>query len=391
MRKILILGGDSDHNLGDAAILSALCHTIVEAYPMAAITITSAAASQRALPGVQHVIPRRPTSLPALVRAARSQDLIIVGGGGLFQDDDSRVKMPYWASKLALLRLVNANIVGHCLGAGPLDHAESRLFASVACSTMQSISVRDHFAFRALSPCTKKPVHIVPDPAFMLPPASKHEAIRLIDTAGIATNKPIIGVAIRRWFHKLGGFVPHRLRVSMGFDKDNGFAAMEHFLDVLAAALHHLAHRLQASILLLPTYNISHEGDAAVCRRLASKLHGVPVGIAEIRDPQLYKAVTGELALMVASRMHPMILAASMGTPIVGLAYNGKFDGMFDMLGLSHHPLWLDNTQHIDSLTEHIDTMSTSAIEQREAMAKRAAELGAAVDRHTRILLRDTL
>lgn len=44
---------------------------------------------------------------------------------------------------------------------------------------------------------------------------------------------------------------------------------------------------------------------------------------------------------MVSARMHPLILAAGSGTPIVGMAYNGKFCGWFGMLGLPDRYLWL--------------------------------------------------
>jgi polysaccharide pyruvyl transferase WcaK-like protein len=60
-----------------------------------------------------------------------------------------------------------------------------------------------------------------------------------------------------------------------------------------------------------------------------------PAGrVVRIDDPALYQAVTGELSVVLGGRMHPTILAASMGTPVVGLAYNPKFRGLFELLGL---------------------------------------------------------
>ena len=57
------------------------------------------------------------------------------------------------------------------------------------------------------------------------------------------------------------------------------------------------------------------------------------VSLARIADPRLYKAVLGHAALIVSSRMHPLILGAGMGVPLVGLSYNDKFRGLFDQLG----------------------------------------------------------
>src|SRR5262245_23582676 len=137
MTSALIVGGDSDYNLGDAAILAALCHCFARSPARTSITITSgisgpvtstfaadggiAGAISTALPGVVTRIAR---GWREILACAREQNLIVVGGGGLFQDDDSRVKMPYWTARVAALRLANRNVVGHCVGAGPLRHAE---------------------------------------------------------------------------------------------------------------------------------------------------------------------------------------------------------------------------------------------------------------------------
>src|SRR5262245_15825270 len=102
MYKVLILGGDSDHNLGDAAILAGLCECLATAHrSKVEITVTSALRHFRPIPGAQRVVRRGCSGAPALLGAARAADLIVVGGGGLLQDDDSRIKVPYWACRLA--------------------------------------------------------------------------------------------------------------------------------------------------------------------------------------------------------------------------------------------------------------------------------------------------
>src|SRR4051812_19234309 len=128
MNKILILAGDADSNLGDAAILAATCHSLRQADRSAEIAIVSRRRKPGSLPGVCDVIAPGPAAFPRLLACARRSDLVIFGGGGLVQDDDSRAKVPYWAARIAAVRLVQPNVVGHSLGAGPLEHAESRQF-----------------------------------------------------------------------------------------------------------------------------------------------------------------------------------------------------------------------------------------------------------------------
>jgi len=296
--------------------------------------------------------------------------------------------MPYWALRLATLRLLNDNIVGHCVGAGPLDHADSRQFARLACSQLRSLSVRDEFARRALAPCTSKPIEVVPDPAFMLQPAPSGEADALLRSLGLKPGRPIIGVALRRWFHRLGGFVPHRIRSRTGLDRAQGHAEMARMLTQIASALRSLAHRHDAAILLMPTYNVSHEGDAGICRRLRVELRDLTTRLVRIDDPCLYKAVAGHLMLMVSARMHPLILAASMGVPIVGLAYNGKFEALFDALGMPRRLLWLGEFD-TGSQVQRLEEMAAAAIGDITDVKRRSQALADTVFRRTAALLTD--
>jgi polysaccharide pyruvyl transferase WcaK-like protein len=386
MFHVLILGGDSDFNLGDAAILAAVCHCLAATAGRADIVITSSRPRRIGLPETVRVIPRGARGLRRLFRAARASDVIVVGGGGLFQDDDSRAKMPYWAARIAALRLLNDNIVGHCVGAGPLEHAESRRCARLACSMLRSISVRDEFARGALTRCTDRSVDVVPDPAFMLPPAPANEAVSFIRSLGLTPGRPIIGVALRRWFHRRGGFIPHRVRARVGLDRGAGDAEMQQLASEVASALRSLARRQNAAILLLPTYVLSHEGDVAACHQLQAALGDCETRLALIEDPALYKAVAGHLTLMVSARMHPLIFAASMGVPIVGLAYNGKFEGLFDLLGVPRRLVWL-NEFATGPQQRRLEELATAAIEDQTDLRARSSVLADAVYQRTAALL----
>jgi polysaccharide pyruvyl transferase WcaK-like protein len=341
--RILLLGGDTDHNIGDRAILVALVHCLGRHDPTARIATVGRADAAPPIAGLETVIPRGTGGMRQLLACARAADRILVAGGGLFQDDDSRVKMPYWAARIGLLRSVNARIAAHAIGAGPLQHGESRLAARMACAALTSISVRDRHARAALARCTPRPIEIVPDPAFMLEPAPPGAADALLLSAGLPAGRPFLAVTIRQWFHARGGWVPRvlRSRAGLGVGRDEErFGAL---LDALADGIAGLARRLDAGVLMLPGYNVAHEADDVACEALAGRLRGTEVRLARIADPRLYKSVLGRAALVISARMHPLILAAGMGTPLVGLEYNRKFSGMLELLGITREPLRLDD------------------------------------------------
>jgi polysaccharide pyruvyl transferase WcaK-like protein len=341
--RILLLGGDADHNVGDRAIALALTQCIVSHHPSTRVSIVSSRGTGPPIQGVSQTIPRGASGLAGLRRTAVSADRILVAGGGLFQDDDSRAKMPYWAARISMLRKLNPNIAGHSIGAGPLKHVESRAAAGIACAAFTTISVRDRFAQEALSACTSRQIDVVPDPAFMLEAAPGRSALEFLQSIDLIPGRPLIVASIRRWFHSRGGFVPNVLKARAGIAIPRDNVRSELMLDVLAESLTHLAQRLEAAVLLLPSYNVAHEGDDVVCEALARRLDSIAVRLARIADPQLYKAVLGHASLIISSRMHPLILGAGMGVPLVGLSYNDKFQGMFDQLGTPARVLRLED------------------------------------------------
>jgi polysaccharide pyruvyl transferase WcaK-like protein len=386
MTNVLLLGGDADANLGDAGILAATCGCLATSKPDVAITIVSKRRRLRGLPGLARVITPGPASFAALLDAARRQDLIVVGGGGLLQDDDSRIKVPYWASRLLAMRVFQRNIVGLSLGVGPLEHAESRASARMICELLSAVSVRDEFARDWLQRCSGRPIEVVPDPAFMLEPAAEQDAVAYIRSLGLSPDRPLLGVAVRGWFHARGGFVPRKVRFRLGIRDPDRQTERERFAVTLAAEIGRLARRLGAGVLLMPSYRVAHEGDLEASEALAARIDGVNVGLAKLDDPRLYKAVAGRFALMVAARMHPLIFAASMGVPVVGLAYNGKFEGAFRLLGLRDQLLDLgsvaDGAQPgwLEAPVQAAFAASCGSRDRTAALAQRVRE-------HTRALL----
>jgi polysaccharide pyruvyl transferase CsaB len=331
--RILILAGDADGNLGDHAIVQSTCAALRGVQPDVEISVVSdeperCRAHFGALP-----IPRGLRGLPALARAAARSDLVLCGGGGLFQDDDSLVKMPYWALRVAAARLLAPRVVAYSLGVGPLEAGISRWSARLAFACMERVAVRDERAREVAQPLARRLVELVPDPALALAPAGREAARGCLAAAGVMLDgRPLIGVAPRRWFPRRRRLVPSRLRTVLGLRDEHEGAEGRRLVTLLAGSLDRLARDGGAHIVFLPTFRLPHEGDDRVAQAIAAEL-AAPSTILRLDDAALYKAVCGELAILIAGRMHPAILAAPMGTPILALGYNPKFDGFFALLG----------------------------------------------------------
>ncbi|MGF1613955.1 MAG: polysaccharide pyruvyl transferase family protein [Gammaproteobacteria bacterium] len=348
--KILIVAGDTDGNLGDRAIVLSMCAALKGLRPDIELAITSAdpASAREFFRGIQ-IILRGPRGLVALMKCAWASDLILCGGGGLFQDDDSLAKMPYWAMRLVFLRLFCRRIVGYSLGVGPLTSRSGRGWARVALSCMTRITVRDERALNTCRALTSKSITVLPDPALVTPPAAPAEALAVLRAKGLPQgDAPIIGVALRRWFHNPDKtWIPHKYAYKYRLRSIPERSEYQRLIALLAKVLDDLVASYNAYVLCMPTYNVSHESDDETCRQVLEKMHTGRAAMVEIRDPRLYKTVAGQLAVMLGGRMHPTILAASAGTPIVGLSYNPKFSGFFALLGM------VDRVIDIEAFVKH--------------------------------------
>lgn len=272
-----------------------------------------------------------------LGKAAAASDLVLCGGGGLFQDDDSLVKMPYWGLRVLLARLLAGRVVGYALGVGPLQAASSRLFARLAFACMERISVRDANAQRLAQQLTGKTVTLLPDPALLLAPAASEAARTWLQHHGVPLDdRPLIGVAARRWFPAKPRLVPNRVRAKLNWQTPAPPPQADRLTSLLATVLDRMVRHHNAYALFLPTYTLSHEADDRVCREILGKMATPSGQVLSIDDPRLYKACAGYLSLFLGGRMHPMIFAAAMGVPVVGLAYNQKFQGFFQLLHSNH-------------------------------------------------------
>ncbi len=183
-----------------------------------------------------------------------------------------------------------------------------------------------------------------------------------------------MGVAVRRWFHKRSSLIPYKFAAKLGLQKNRGHRKMSAFVELAAAALDEVAERTNAHMVLMPTYNVEHEADIEVCRAIASHMKTGKSTILQLEDPGLYKSVTGLLSVMLCGRMHAAILAAGQGTPIVGLAYNPKFFGMFSLVEQEDRCVSIDDFVQ-NALRQELAEMLVAAIREPEKFRPKTSEV----------------
>ena len=92
--RILIIAGDTDGNLGDLAIVTATIQAARELAGDATISLVTGRPERDRKRLRIEPIARGAAGLSTLFAAARRSDLVICGGGGLFQVDATLAKIP---------------------------------------------------------------------------------------------------------------------------------------------------------------------------------------------------------------------------------------------------------------------------------------------------------
>jgi polysaccharide pyruvyl transferase WcaK-like protein len=179
---------------------------------------------------------------------------------------------------------------------------------------------------------------------------------------------------VRRWFHHRATLIPHEYAVKYSLRKVPGAEPCDGMVALLAKVLDRLAEEHRAYILFLPSYNVPHEADDRICDATMRAMRSDRKSLSRIFDPSLYKAVAGELSVMLGGRMHPAMFAAAMGTPVVGLSYNLKFKGFFKLIDHEDKLIPLEDFVRNEMVDELTNLLAKSITEGRSAF-RRVSEL----------------
>lgn len=324
--RVVVCGYYGFGNAGDELILAAMLRELRTQRPGLVVTVISGdPESTRASHGVDAV---HWQDVPAIGGRVRHADLVVVGGGGLFQEysgidpdslfTDRHYAITFYAESAILGALCGRPVMLYAVGVGPLFSEHGRRVVRAACDAAQVITLRDEESARVVASLGVDPerLRVTADPVFALPAGG--DARRPADAARAIPpgEGPLVGVALRHWDVGVAPYFWER-EVAAGLD-----AFLEsHEARLLFVPFQHLAR--------------ANENDVAVAERVRSRLRKperasvFPGG----GDPSALGAVLGCCDLVLGMRLHAMILAATAGVPAVALSYDPKVGLAMRQLG----------------------------------------------------------
>ena len=284
-RSVLLCGYYGEHNLGDDALLESLLGQLPSS-----VTPLVTAHDQLQVRERHGVATVQRRSLGQVMGALARCQALVLGGGSLLQDSTSFRSLIYYAALIVAARLRGQPVLLWAQGLGPLRRRRSRLLARLLLPLATDISWRDAGSARLARQLGCEAPHGA-DAVWALPP--------------------------QPWIGRGGPLVvcwrPSSLVNPAGWTR-------------LLEALAHLADTHDRQVLWLPFHGSQ---DQPLLQHLLDQ--GLVPPSLQRRSRQVVAetpaeamAVFRSAGLVVAMRLHALILAALSGAPVAALSYDPK-------------------------------------------------------------------
>ncbi len=302
---VMVCGAYGRDNAGDDAILQAIVsqmRSIDKDIPIYVLTRKPLQTALRHRVGTVYTF-----HYFAYRRTLRHTKLYLNGGGSLIQDVTSSRSLWYYLLSIATARKLGNQVLMYGCGIGPVSKGFNRRLAGrIIDKNAHAVTLREDMSLKTLEDMgVKTPrMTLTADPAILLTPAPEEKTAQFLQEKGIGGEYFL--VCLRNW---------------KGIGKQK---------EILASAVKKLAEERSLRPVFLA---MEPTTDLPVCHAVAQMTgQDVPV-LSAPADTELLLGLIEKAKAVISMRLHALIFAASVGTPLVGLSYDPKVMGFVRYLG----------------------------------------------------------
>ena len=304
---IVLSGYYGFDNAGDEALLSAICSSIRRIEPGAEFVVLSGCPQKtknlHQLPAVNRMSPMQ------VLKVLRTADLLISGGGSLFQDITGPRSLPYYISIVALAKILGKPVIFYAQGVGPIQRRFSKFLMRWWGNKVELITLRDNSSRELLQELgvVRPPTYVTADPVFTLDPSGEHyeRTEALLQQYHLKPGK-LLGISVRPW--------PAL---------ENMRTDLAHFLDALAKEGY--------QVVFIP---MNYSQDQPESHLIASMMQEQAIVLEENLSSLEMIALMTNFKMIIGMRLHSLIFAATRGIPFAGISYDPKIDAFLESFGL---------------------------------------------------------
>lgn len=345
--KIALSGYYGFDNAGDEALLSAITTTIKKFNPDVNFVVFSGSPQKTTrLHGLYAINRINPL---AVIRELLHSDLLISGGGSLFQDITGPFSLPYYISIVTLAKILKKPVFYYAQGIGPINRKFSKILLKYISNRVNMITLRDEASLQVLNDLgiSRPPIKVTADPVFTLEASARvQKDIQELLLSYSLPEHMLLGVSVRNW------------------------PALEGYQEVLARVLDFLAAQ-GYSIVFIP---MSYPDDIRESQLLLSLMKTEGILIKQNLSSLEHIALISHLDLMIGMRLHSLIFSAASGIPFAGISYDPKIDAF--LKSFDSEPLNIDYQDMLEKIDFLLHDKTKQEIIKNKSleMKKRAEE-----------------
>lgn len=340
-----IVGSYGGLNTGDEAILASSLAQLRAAVPEAEIVVFSRNPEHT----LQHHKVDRAVNARVLLRdqirpEIARLDIMLLGGGGILYDTEAKS----YLREVVLAHECNVPTFAFAVGVGPLtDHNEQNAVRD-GFNRMAGITVREVTAKRLCEEIgVTVPIEVTADPALLLEPLPFTDAMLVKE--GIPTDRPLVGFSVRERGHAAPAL------------------EMASYHELIANVADFCVVRYDTDAVFLPMERADRN---EIHKVIARMMHAERAHVLRSEyHPRQIMGLVRRFELAAGLRLHFLIFAAVVGTPLIALPYASKVEDLVSSLGVAEQmPV---TAVQAGAFLAMLDLLWDNRAAQRAAVAKR--------------------
>lgn len=330
--KVVITAFIGSRNLGDEAIFKSILSQIkVPKKDILALCVNEEKTKKQ---GVNTLYSN---SIPNLIKGIKNADAVLMGGGGIIQDQSSLLNFLYYSLQLFIAKRYKTPVILNFVGVGPIRFSFSRWLMKKWSSAVHYAIVRDDKSREMLSEyISSDKILQANDPVLNFPVDKKKIKNTIYD------KEPYVVVSLRRWFFAnpfLPVFISRQLNRFKIFRKRYDRL----IFDIAKAFDMYLSKNPKTKLVFVSLYDGEDDLVSEDVRKLMKHKDKTLVAEKNMDEHDFFSIINNSMYI-VGMRLHSLILGANLHKPFVSIRYSTKVDEFTRQMGL------IDKSVHVDNL-----------------------------------------
>lgn len=248
-----------------------------------------------------------------VIKALKSSSLLISGGGSLLQDVTSTRSLLYYLGVMKIAKLFKKPVMVYANGIGPINGKLNRHLTKKILNKVNLITLRDEDSkdFVQKLGVKNKNIYVTADPVFTLKSIDKNSTDLIFKEENIPLEGKYIGISVRKWTED------------------------EHLIKQISKTIKYINEELNIKTIIIPMH---YPEDLDISRQILKNVDSTKNFVLNKEySAEEIMGVINKLELIVAMRLHSLIYAATQETPMIGLSYDPKVDGILKSLNIENN------------------------------------------------------